>query len=258
MSATIHPTAVIHPTAQIADGCEVGPYCVVGEQSVMGAGCKLHSHVVIESHTVLGQRNEVFPFACLGGKTQDLKWKGGTTWVRAGDDNVFREHVTVHRATSDGAATVIGSHNLLLIHAHVAHDCVLHNHVILSGYAGLAGHVVIEDHAILSGFTAVHQFCRVGRLAITGGCSRITQDCPPFIITEGNPSEVRALNKIGLERHGVSEEAQAALKQAYRILFREGLKMSNALTKVEAEVAQLPEVQHLVQFIRSSERGIGK
>lgn len=258
MSTTIHPTAVIHPTAQIGDGCEVGPYCVIEEHAALGEGCKLRNHVVIGSHTILGRDNEVFPFACLGQKTQDLKWKGGTTWLRIGDQNTFREHVTIHRGTNDGAATVVGSHNYLLAYCHVAHDCRLGDHIIMSNLGTLAGHVTVDDHAVIGGLAAVHQFCRVGKFAMLGGCSKVVQDCPPFMITDGNPAVTRTVNKIGMERNGVSEAAQAAIKQAFRMLFRDGLTNSNALAKIEAEVPPLPEVQHLVQFIRTSERGISK
>ena len=254
----IHSSAVIHPGSQIGSGCEIGPYCVIGEHVTLGDHCKLHSHVVIEGHTTLGKENEIFPFACLGKKTQDLKWNGGVTRLEIGDRNVFREGVTIHCATGDGDATVVGSDNLMLTYVHVAHDCVLGNHIIMSGYAGLEGHVVVEDHAILGGYTAVHQFCRVGRFAMTGGCSRIPQDVPPFMIVEGNPAETRTINKIGLERNGVSGEAVAALRQAYKIIFREELSVPNALAKIEKELPPLPEVLHLVQFIRASERGITK
>jgi UDP-N-acetylglucosamine acyltransferase len=171
---------------------------------------------------------------------------------------VFREGVTIHCATEDGDTTVVGSDNLLLTYVHIAHDCVLGNHIIMSSYAGLAGHVVVEDHAILGGYTAVHQFCRVGKLAMTGGCSRIPQDVAPFMIVEGNPAETRAVNKIGLQRNGVSDEAQAALRQAYKIIFREELSVTNALAKIEKDLPPLPEIQHLVGFIRTSERGIIK
>jgi UDP-N-acetylglucosamine acyltransferase len=254
----IHPTAIVHPKAQIGSGCEIGPYCVIGEHVTLGDNCKLYAHVVVDGHTVLGQRNEIFPFAAIGLKTQDLKWKGGVTHLRIGDDNVFREGVTIHSATKDGAATVVGSHNLLLTHVHIAHDCQLGNHIIMSGFAGLAGHVVVEDYATLGGYTAVHQFCRIGTLSMTGGCSRIPQDVAPFIIVEGNPAAARAINKIGLERAGLSEAAQTALRTAYKIIFREELIASQALARVEAELSALPEVKHLVQFIRSSERGICK
>ena len=254
----IHASAIIHPKAQIGSGCEVGPYCVIGGHVTLGNNCLLHSHVVIDGHTKLGKENEIFPFASIGKKTQDLKWKGGVTRLEIGDRNVFREGVTIHCATEDGDTTVVGSDNLLLTYVHIAHDCVLGNHIIMSSYAGLAGHVVVEDHAILGGYTAVHQFCRVGKLAMTGGCSRIPQDVAPFMIVEGNPAETRAVNKIGLQRNGVSDEAQAALRQAYKIIFREELSVTNALAKIEQDLPPLPEIQHLVGFIRTSERGIIK
>jgi len=254
----IHSTAIIHPKAHIGAGCEIGPYCVIGEHVKLGDECKLHSHVVLDGHTTIGRGNEFFPFSAIGMKTQDLKYKGGAPRLEIGDKNVFRESVTVHCATNDGEATVIGSHNLFIIHAHIAHDCILGNHIILSGFAGLAGHCVVEDHAILAGYVAVHQFCRIGKLAMVGGCSKIVQDVPPFMIVDGNPGETRTINKVGLERHGVSDEAQNALKRAYKILFREGLTMTNALAKVESELPALPEVQHLIRFIRATERGISK
>jgi UDP-N-acetylglucosamine acyltransferase len=254
----IHPTAIIHPKASVAASCEVGPYCVIGEHVTLGENNTLHSHVILDGHTKLGAGNELFPFATLGKKTQDLKWKGGVTRVEIGDRNVFREGVTVHSATSDGDATVIGSENLFLTYVHIAHDCILGNHIIMSGYAGLAGHVVVEDRAILGGYTAVHQFCRIGKFAMTGGCSRIPQDVPPFMIVEGNPAETRTINKVGLQRNGISEEAQTALRNAYKIIFREDLPLAEALTKSEKELPPLPEVQHLIRFIRTSERGIIK
>jgi UDP-N-acetylglucosamine acyltransferase len=191
-------------------------------------------------------------------KTQDLKFKGGAPRLEIGDHNVFREGVTVHCATNDGEATVIGSHNLFIIHVHIAHDCILGNHIIMSGYTGLAGHCVVEDYAVFGGYVAVHQFCRIGKLSMVGGCSRIVQDVAPFMIVEGNPAEARTINKIGLERAGLSDEAQTALRAAYKIIFREGLTTSNALARVEAELPPLPEVQHLVQFIRASQRAITK
>jgi UDP-N-acetylglucosamine acyltransferase len=253
----IHPSAIIHPQAQIGANCQIGPYCVIGEHVTLGDNCRLHSHVVIDGHTRLGNGNEIFPFAAIGFKTQDLKWKGGVTRTDIGDHNTFREYVTIHSATSDGNATVIGSHNHVLAYSHIAHDCRLGSHIIMSNAATLAGHVIVEDHAIIS-ISAVHQFCRIGKFAMIGGCSKVVQDVPPFMIADGNPAETRTINKVGLERNGFSEEAQAALKQAYKILFREGLTNTNALAKIEAELPPLPEVQYLVQFVRTSERGISK
>jgi UDP-N-acetylglucosamine acyltransferase len=252
----IHTTAVIHAKAQIGPDCEIGPYCVIGEQVVLGPGCRLHSHVVIDGHTTLGRENEIFPFACIGKKTQDLKWKGGLTRTQIGDSNTFRECVTINSATGDGGVTTVGSHNHVLAYAHIAHDVVLGNYVVMSNVATLAGHVVVEDHAVIGGLAAVHQFCRIGKLAMIGGCSKVVQDVPPFMIADGNPARTRTINKVGLERNGVPEEAQTALKQAYKILFREGLTVSNALARVEAELPNLPEIACLVQFVRGSERGM--
>jgi UDP-N-acetylglucosamine acyltransferase len=254
----IHPTAIIHPNARLGRDCEIGAYCVISEHAELGDRCKLHSHVVIEGHTQLGSDNEIFPFAVIGARTQDLKHKGGLTRVKIGSHNVIRECVTIHSATNEGNATVIGNHNLLLCYCHIAHDCQLGDHIIISGYGGLAGHITVEDHAIVSGATAVHQFCRIGRMSITGGCSKVVQDVPPYMLADGNPAETRTINKVGMERNGVSEEAISALRQAFKILFREGLTISNALARIEAELPALPEVRHLVQFVRTSERGISK
>jgi len=256
--SNIHPSAVIHPNARLGADCEIGPFCVIGEHVELGDGCRLHSHVVIDGHTRLGKQNEVFPFACLGKKTQDLKWKGGVTRLEIGDRNTIRECATLHSATNDGDATVVGSDNNFLSCTHIAHDCILGNHIIMSSFAGLAGHVVVEDHAILAGYVAVHQFCRIGKLAMIGGCSKVRQDVPPFMLADGSPAETVTVNKVGLERAGLSEEAQTALRQAYKLLFREGLTISNALTRIEQELAPLPEVQYLVKFVRASERGISK
>lgn len=254
----IHPTAIVHPGAQIGPDCEIGPYCVVGEHVVLGAGCKLHAHVVIDGHTVLGSGNEIYPFACIGLKTQDLKWKGGITRTVIGDNNTFREYVTVHSATGDGEVTVVGSNNHILAYCHIAHNVTLGNNIIMSNLATLAGHVVVEDCAVIGGLAAVHQFCRIGRMAIVGGCSKVVQDVPPYMLADGNPAKTRTINKVGMDRHVVPEQAQAALRQAYKILFRQGLTIPNALAKIEADLPQLPEIQHLVQFVRATQRGISK
>jgi len=254
----IHPSAIIHPKARIGADCQIGPYCVIGEQVELGERCRLHSHVVIDGHTRLGSDNEVFPFASIGLKTQDLKWKDGLTRTEIGDRNTFREYVTVHSATGDGEATVIGSDNHILAYCHIAHNVTLGNHIIMSNVATLAGHIIVEDHAVIGGLAAVHQFCRIGKMAMIGGCSKVVQDVPPFMIADGNPAETRTVNKVGLERNGVSEETQAALRQAYKFLFREGLTIPNALAKIEKELTTLPEIQQLVNFVRASERGISK
>src|SRR5688572_12328709 len=241
----IHSTAVIHPSAQIGANCRIGPYCVIGEHVAMGEECILHSHVVIDGHTTLGRKNEIFPFATIGGKTQDLKWKGGTTHTRIGDENTFREYVSIHSATRDGDTTTIGSRNHILAYCHLAHDVKLGNNIIMSSYSGFAGHVTVDDFAVIGGVSAVHQFCRVGTMAIVGGFSKVVQDVPPYMLVDGSPAETRTINKVGLERNGVSEETQNALRRAYKILFREGLTISNALARIESELPPLPEVKHL-------------
>jgi UDP-N-acetylglucosamine acyltransferase len=254
----ISPTSVIHPGAQIGSGCEIGPFCVIGEHVQMGSHCRLHSHVVIDGHTTLGEGNEIFPFASIGLKTQDLKWKGGITRTQIGGHNTFREYVTIHSATGDGEVTTVGSHNHILAYCHLAHNVTLGDHVIMSNVATLAGHVTVEDHAVIGGLAAVHQFCRIGTMSIIGGCSKVVQDVPPYMLADGNPAETRTVNKVGLERNGVSEAAQAALKHCYKILFREGLTIANALARIEEQQPPLPEVRRLVDFIRASQRGISK
>jgi len=231
---------------------------VIGEQVVLGSGCRLHSHIVIDGHTILGRENEIFPFASIGLKTQDLKWKGGVTRTQIGDRNTFREYVTIHSATGDGESTVVGSDNHILAYCHLAHNVTLGDYVIMSNVGTLAGHVTVGDHAVIGGLVAIHQFCRVGKMAMIGGCSKVVQDVPPFMLADGNPAQTRTINKVGLERRGVSEQAQTALKQAYKILFREGLTISNALVKIEQELPKLPEIEYLVRFARTSERGLSK
>jgi UDP-N-acetylglucosamine acyltransferase len=252
----IHPTAIIHPHARLGADCQIGPYCVIGEHVELGAGSKLHSHVVIEGHTKLGRENEIYPFASIGLKTQDLKWKGGVTRTEIGDHNSFREYVTIHSATEDGGVTRVGSHNNLLAYTHVAHDCLLGNHIVMSNNATLAGHIVVEDHVVMGGFAAAHQFCRIGKMAMIGGYTKVVQDVVPFTITDGNPAATRTLNKVGLQRNGVSEDSQTALRQAYKILFREGLTIAKAIELMEKDLPASPEVKHLIEFIRGSERGI--
>jgi len=251
----IHPTAVVHPNARIAPDCFIGPYCVIGEHVTLGPGCQLISHVVVDGHTTLGRENQIYPFASVGLRTQDLKWKGGVTRLEIGDHNTIRECVTIHTATGEGESTVIGSHNNILAGSHIGHNVVLGNRIIVS-MAGVAGHVIVEDAALIGGLSAVHQFCRVGTMSMIAGCAKVVQDVPPYMLVDGNPAETKAVNKVGLERNGVSEEAQAAMRQAHKILFRDGLTIPNALARIESDVPPLPEIVHLVSFVRNSARGI--
>lgn len=254
----IHPSAVVSPQARIGNRVRIGPFCVVGANVELGDDCVLHSHVVLEGHSKIGRSNEFYPFAAIGGKTQDLKYIGEPTALEVGDFNVFRENTTVHRGTHESLPTRIGSHNLLLCYSHVAHDCQLGDHIILSNSVGLAGHVVVEDHAIISGFAAAHQFCRIGKHSIVGGLTKIVQDVPPFMIVDGNPASTRGLNTIGLQRRGFAEDDIRALKSAYKKLFlKKDGNLANSLSSLKAtHAADTPEVADLIHFIENSERGV--
>ena len=254
----IHPTAIVSPLAKLGNNVRIGPFCVIGANVELGDDCVLHSHVVLEGHAKFGRGNEFFPFAVIGGKTQDLKYVGEPTRLEVGDHNVFRENVTVHRGTHESLPTRIGSNNLLLCYSHVAHDCQLGNHIILSNSVGLAGHIVVEDHAIVSGMAAVHQFCRIGRHSIIGGASKVVQDVPPFMIVDGNPASTRGLNMVGLQRRGFCEEDIKALKAAYKKLFlKKDGNLANSISSLKAtHAADTPQVAHLIHFIESSERGV--
>ncbi|HNC23130.1 MAG TPA: acyl-ACP--UDP-N-acetylglucosamine O-acyltransferase [Opitutaceae bacterium] len=257
MAAKIHPTAIIEPGVQLGDGVEVGAYAYVGGTAVIGAGTRIHHHATVEGNTVMGRECQVFPYACIGGKTQDLKYKGGNPGVRIGDRNVFREYVSVHEATADGKFTVIGSDNLILAYSHVAHDCVLGSRIIMSNYAGLAGHVVVEDCVVVGAFGGVHQFCRLGAHGMLSACSKLVQDLPPYFIADGSPATVRAYNKVGLERHGYSAEQLDRVRQLYRLLYRDGLNRSQAMERLLAHPqAESDEFQRMIAFARSSERGL--
>lgn len=258
MPTEIHPTAVVDPDAELGENVQIGPYCVIGAEVKLGDGCRLHNHVSIAGPSEIGSENEFYPFGAIGQRTQDLKYDGEPTHLKIGDGNTFRESVTVNRATSAGDATVIGNHGNFLAYSHIAHDCIVGDHVIFSNNGTLAGHVTMGDHAILGGLTAVHQFCRIGDHAITGGCSKIVQDIPPFMIADGNPAKVRAVNVVGMQRRGYSEEGIRQAKRAHRKLYRENLKTSEALEQLN-EIAASDEsgvLRKIIEFVEASERGI--
>ncbi len=242
--------------AELGEGVSVGAFAWVGAQVKLGDRTRVRHHAVVEGFTTIGADCDIFPYACIGLKTQDLKYRGGSPGLRIGDRNVFREFCTVHTATCDGEFTEIGSDNHFLAYAHVAHDCRIGNHVILSNGTTLAGHVVIEDHVVFGGLSGAHQFCRIGRWAMIGGCSKIVQDVPPYLIADGNPGLVRSYNKIGLERGGFTREQMARIKKAYRILYRGDLNRSQALDSLrEAGLDGCPETAVYFEFSKKSERG---
>jgi UDP-N-acetylglucosamine acyltransferase len=253
----VHPTAIIDPEAEIGVDVTIGPYCVIGPAVVLGEGCWLQNHVTLCGPAKIGSGNRFYAYCSVGQQSQDLKYQGEPTYLEIGKENVFREFVTVSRATGKGNVTRIGNYGNFLAYSHIAHDCEVGDRVIFSNNATLGGHVVVEEYAVLGGLTAIHQFCRIGKHAITGGCTKIVQDVPPFMIADGNPAEIRGVNLVGLERRGFSPDIVRALKEAYRILYRAKLNTKQALEELGRNgLAETPEVNDLMKFIETSQRGI--
>nr|WP_163501010.1 acyl-ACP--UDP-N-acetylglucosamine O-acyltransferase [Halomonas socia] len=252
----IHPTALVDPAARLAEDVEVGPFSVIGADVEIGPGSQIGPHVVIKGPTVLGARTRIFQFASVGEDCQDKKYAGEPTRLVMGDDNVIREGVTLHRGTAqDRGETTIGSRNLFMAYAHVGHDCVIGSDCILANQVTLAGHVKLGDFAILGGLSAVHQFCHFGTHAMAGGGSIITKDTPAFMMINGNPAEAHGLNLIGLKRRGFSKEALKALGESYKLVYRQGLTVEQALAEIRRRY-ELPEVDTFIASIEVATRGI--
>jgi UDP-N-acetylglucosamine acyltransferase len=256
MSTNIHPTAIVSPSAQLGTDVTIGPFALVGDECVVGDGTELGARSTLERYVILGQQVKIGVGAVLGGDPQDLKFRGEKTTVEVGDNTVIREYTTINRGTSQSFKTSLGKGCFIMSYVHLAHDCHVGDGVILSNGVQLAGHVTIEDRAILSGLVAVHQFTRIGRHAFVGGCSRVSKDVPPFIKAVGNPMKLYGLNSVGLQRSGFSEEVLHELKRAYRLFFRSGLNVSQAIERASSELSSLPEVRELIQFLEASERGV--
>ncbi|HPW75471.1 MAG TPA: acyl-ACP--UDP-N-acetylglucosamine O-acyltransferase [Kiritimatiellia bacterium] len=257
--ASIHPTAIVDPKAELDTDVEVGPYATIGPNVRIGAGTVVQSHAYVVGHTTLGKNCQVFPFACVGMKTQDLKYQeGDVTYVEVGDETVLREFSTVHLGTKPGEVTRVGSHCLIMAYCHIAHGCVVGNHVIMANVTTLAGEVTVEDFVTIGGMVGVHQFCRIGTYAMVGGATKVRQDCPPYMLTEnvGSDTHVLGPNIVGLQRRGFSVETRSALKEAFKLIYREGLNRTQALERIKYEVADLPEIQTLVAFYQNSRRGV--
>src|SRR6202162_774684 len=252
----IHPTAIVDPKSELGTGTVVGPYCVIGSNVVVGENCWLQHHVTLQGPMRAGAANKFYAYCSIGQQTQDLKYAGEPTYLEIGDENTFREFVTVNRSTKSDGLTRICSRGNFLAYSHIAHDCIVEDEVIFSNNGTLAGHVLVQAHAIIGGLTAIHPYCRIGKYAITGGCSKIVQDVPPFMIADGNPAEVRGVNVVGLERRGVPAETIRVLKESYRILYRAKLNTKQAVEELEKSFGDVAEARELVEFIEKSERGI--
>jgi UDP-N-acetylglucosamine acyltransferase len=256
MSARIHPTAIVDAGAELGADVEVGPFAIIGPHCTVGAGTVIGAHAVLEEFVRLGEQVKIGIGTVLGGKPQDLKFKGEETWVEVGDRTTVREYSTVNRGTSESFKTTVGTDCFLMSYVHLAHDCHIGNGVIISNGTQLAGHVKIGDRAIISGLCAIHQFTKIGRFAFIGGCSRVPKDIPPYVKAVGNPIKLYGLNSIGLRRNGFSPEVLAELKRAYRMFFRSELNIGQALEQARRELVMSPEVLAFVDFVDASQRGI--
>ncbi len=250
---TIHQTAIVDPGAVLGEGVEIGPFSIIEEGATVGDNCRIGSHCVIKSNVSMGSGNTLDVGVVLGSEPQDAKFKGERSFVRIGDDNLLREYVTIHRATGEDAETVVGDSNFLMAYVHLGHNVRVGSHCSLASYAGLSGHCVVQDRAILGGLTGVHQYVTIGRMCMIGGHSRVTRDIPPFTTAQGN--EVHALNVIGLQRNGVDEDQQTALRRAFRTIYRSDLNTTDAIERIREQAPLPPLLEEFVTFIEQVNSG---
>ena len=253
----IHPTATVHTGAEIDDDVEIGPFSVIGDQVKLAGGVKVHAHVVIEPYVHVGAHTEIFPGAILGGPPQDRKFKRETSYLVLGENNIIRECVTLHRAAGEGQETRIGDNNLIMAYSHIGHNCQLGSYITMANMVGISGHATIEDRVTIGGFVGIHQFVRIGKLAMLGGYSKVVQDVPPYMMADGRPCKVLDLNIIGLRRSGVAASTRSELKQAYKLLFRSNINITQALEVIEREIPSSPEMDYMIGFMRNVRFGYG-
>lgn len=251
----IHPTALIDPSSEIGEGVTIGPYTVIGKNVTIGDDTQIGSSVVIDMNTAIGKDCRILPGAVLGGAPQDFKYHGEQSYLKIGDGNIIRECVTVHRASGEGESTVIGDNNMLMAYCHVGHNCTLGSNITMANYVGISGHTLIEDKVVFGGIVGVHQKVRIGKLAMVGGFSKVVQDVPPFAIADGRPTRVCDLNVIGMRRNGVGPKVRAELRQAYKLLYRSNLNVSQALEAIDAELDSSDELNYLLDFMRNIRTG---
>ncbi len=254
---SIHTTAIIHPKAKIAKGVVIGPYSVIGPDVSLGEGVVVGSFCVVEGRTTIGKGCQLFTGAVIGSIPQDKKFDNEEkVYLEIGEGNIFREYVTANPGTGEGGKTTIGNNNLFMAYAHIAHDCVIGSDCVMANNGTLAGHVTLEDKTVIGGLSAVHQFVRLGKMSIVGGCSKVVQDIPPFSTCDGHPARVYGLNSIGLRRAKMSMAAVNTLKKAFKILFFSGLTKAHALEDVSKKLTACPELEHLISFVKASKRGV--
>lgn len=252
----IHPSAIIDPSAELAPDVQVGPYCIIGEDVHIGEGSILHANVHIISHTRIGINCQIFNGAVIGGPPQDYKYKHEMTFVELGDNNIIREFVTIHRATGEGNATRIGSNNMIMAYGHIAHNCEIGDRVVIASFCGIAGHVSVQDGANLGGHSGIHQFSRIGTMAMVGGMAGVNQDVPPYMLATGFPARVCDVNMRALRRAGIAASIRGDIRTAYKLLYRSNLNRSQALEAIADEIEPSPEIEHLLNFVRHTREGI--
>lgn len=252
----IHPTVILSKKAQVETDVEIGPYSIIGDGVKIGKGVKIGACCVIENDTTIGSGCKIFTGAVIGSIPQDLKYAGEKSFVVIGKNNIIREYVTINLSTTEGNKTVVGNNNLIMAYSHIAHDCVVGNGCIIANSGTLAGHVTLEDKVVVGGLVAVHQFVRLGKMSIIGGCSKVVTDIPPFSTCDGHPAKFYGLNIIGLKRAGVSPDVMRQLRCAFKIFFQSGLNKKNAIEKIKETVESSVEVGHLINFLTSSKRGV--
>ena len=252
----IHNTAIVDKKARLADDVKVGPCAIIGPNVEIGKSTEIGAHAVVDGYTTIGEDCRIFTGACIGSPPQDLKYKDEKSFLKIGNNNTIREYVTMNPGTDEGGVTSVGDGNLLMAYSHVAHDCKIGNGCFIANSGTLAGHVNVEDKVIIGGLAAIHQFVRVGKLSIIGGCSKIVKDIPPFSTCDGHPARVYGLNLIGLKRAGMTKEAISLLNKAFKILFYSGLSVRNAIDNTRETVESCVEVEYLLDFVKASERGV--
>ena len=263
LETNIHPTAIISPKATLEEGVKVGPYSLISEDVHIGRDTVIGPHVQIEKWTTIGEECKIFFGATIGNESKDLKYGGWRSYVKIGNHNILREYVSISRSTFEEGSTIVGDNNLLMNWVNIAHDSIVGNRTIMANFVSLAGHVVIEDDVRLGAHAALHQYVRVGKMAMAGGFSKIVQDIPPFALSAGQPARVRDLNRLGIRTSQINPLSQLTpetlteLKRAFRILFRSGLPLKHAVARVKEELEAIPEVEYLLEFIETSKRGIG-